>query len=259
MGEGTFCIRFLLDCGADIRDRDNEGRGVIQYAAMYGNEDMFNLALENGLSVEDTDSEGNTGLLLAAMYGTREAVQFLIARGANITHLNRAGENALMCAALGGRGDTVRELLATGLFDVNSQAANGKTALIYASCVLSSALLGNHGCLVALLEAPDIDVNKADHEGTTALMAAANSVFSGDCLEKLLKVDGVDLNAVDRLHETALMKAARTEHHSGYRALINAGADTTIVNREGKTAKSIYDDEQRIWKNIDFSTLYLGH
>ncbi len=61
-----------------------------------------------------------------------------------------------------------------------------------------------------------------------------------------MRQPGAAIDAVDDSGETALMKAARDrDSFAFYDALVDLGADTTLVNGKGATAADIRRETQR--------------
>ncbi|WP_318521946.1 ankyrin repeat domain-containing protein, partial [Photobacterium leiognathi] len=100
--------------------------------------------------------------------------------------------------------------------DINSvNAETGSTALHFA------AFYGQLNCVKALLEAPDIDVNKGNYEGQTPLyMAACNGHLN--CVKALVKAPGIDVNQGNTMGTAALHAAAHQGHLNCVKALLEA-------------------------------------
>jgi ankyrin repeat protein len=69
--------RLLLEKGADVESRDNEGRTPLGWAAEKGHEVVVKLLLERGAELEPRDNDGRTPLGWAARRG-HEAVANLL-------------------------------------------------------------------------------------------------------------------------------------------------------------------------------------
>ena len=68
----------LIDAGADIGTKDNEGRSPLHYVCNDGLIDIVKMLVEAGAGVRDTDNEGDTCLTLAAYCGRTETVRYLV-------------------------------------------------------------------------------------------------------------------------------------------------------------------------------------
>ncbi len=83
-------------------------------AALNGNRQVIESALENGFDVEATDSEMHTLLMMAAYNGHSEIVELLLERGATVDRRDIMDRTALMYASTGPFNETVNMLLDAG-------------------------------------------------------------------------------------------------------------------------------------------------
>lgn len=60
-----------------------------------------------------------------------------------------------------------------------------------------------------------------------------------ETVETLLKCSRVQIDMRSRYGQTALMKAAQAGKHNTFKILLDAGADYTIKNKQGKSAYDI--------------------
>jgi ankyrin repeat protein len=132
-------VRLLLDSGANIEARDEEGATPLMRAASYGQTEIFSLLLERGAKVNVRDKQGMTPLIgaacacaIATMNSTHDIMKLLLEKGANVNARARDGKSALMMAA-GSPDDpaSVRLLLSNGA-DPVSRDNKGNTALTFA-------------------------------------------------------------------------------------------------------------------------------
>lgn len=73
----------LLERGANLEARDNNGRTPLGAAIEYGVFHAVHLFLEHGADLEARDSNGHTPLVLAVRFGRVQMVEYLLERGAN--------------------------------------------------------------------------------------------------------------------------------------------------------------------------------
>jgi ankyrin repeat protein len=133
-------VRLLLDSGADIETRDEEGETPLMRAASFGQTETFELLLERGAKINVRDKRGMTPLIaaacacaLATMNNTYDIIKILLEKGANVNARTRDGKTALMMAA-GSPDDaaSVKLLLRWGA-DPMAKDNQGKTAMTFAS------------------------------------------------------------------------------------------------------------------------------
>ena len=144
------------------------------------------------------DSNGRTPLHVAAFAGQREAIKALVKRGADINLLDKDRYDGVTIAAVANDEETLRVLLA-------------------------------HGASAKLVT--------SRYDGT-ALIAAAHLGHAG--VVKQLIAAGAPLDLVNNLHWTAAIEAVvlgdgGVRHQETLRALINAGANVQLTDRQGNT------------------------
>jgi ankyrin repeat protein len=121
-------VKYLLQNGAHVKDRNKEGRFPLLFAADHGRTEVARLLIEHGADVNDVDHKGNFSLLSAACKGYSGFVALLSEKGANMKMALVDGQTPLMCAVKEGHVDTVKVLLERGV-TVNAKTTSGFTAL----------------------------------------------------------------------------------------------------------------------------------
>ncbi|HJQ23939.1 MAG TPA: protein kinase [Blastocatellia bacterium] len=101
---------------------------VLMYAAKDGHVGIVQDLLNAGAKLDAKDNDGDTALMYAAIDGRIDVMRALLNAGANVNAANNHADTSLMAAALRGRTEAVRLLLAAGA-DVNAKNQNGQTAL----------------------------------------------------------------------------------------------------------------------------------
>lgn len=82
------------------------------------------------------------------------------------------------------------------------------------------------------------EVNHQNVFGSSALMCGASHGYA-ETLHTLLKCDRVDINLLSRYGQTALMKAVQAGKLNTFQILVQAGADVSVRNKQGKSAYDI--------------------
>ena len=156
------------------------------------------LAAASRPALEAVDGHGRTPLHVATFARQREAVAVLLKAGANPGALESGRYDAVTIAAVADDEETLRVLL-------------------------------RHGASAKLIT--------SRYDGT-ALIAAAH--LGHDGVVRQLIAAGAPLNHVNNLHWTALIEAivlgdGGPRHQRSLQALLDAGADAGLTDREGRT------------------------
>ena len=145
-------------------------------------------------------------------------------------------QDLLLFAVKSGYLKAVQTLLEATGIEVNKANEDGSTALMIA------AKNGHAGVVQTLLEARGIDVNKASNRGFTALMIAAQNAHNGHvgAVQTLLEARGIEVNKASNRGFTALMIAAHNGHVEVVQTLLEAtGIEVNKASDRGYTALMI--------------------
>jgi len=161
-------MKVLLDAGADINARTENGRTAVSLAAA-ANFDLepLKFLLSKGADPKLAAQNGFRPLLVAAAGGDTRAIKMLIDHGAGPNKAAGNGMTPLMRAANGGHVDAVKLLLKMGA-DADAHTKKNQSALSFA------AGQGAEEIVRLLLEA-GATVNEQDSRGYSPLMYAAYS------------------------------------------------------------------------------------
>ena len=88
-------LKWLLDNGASIREKDFDKNSCALLAAKQGQLETLKWLLKNGSSVDDRNSFGNSCILLAALLGKIEIIKWLLENGCSINDKNNKGFSCL--------------------------------------------------------------------------------------------------------------------------------------------------------------------
>ncbi|HEU0049657.1 MAG TPA: ankyrin repeat domain-containing protein [Nitrososphaera sp.] len=171
-------VRSLIDAGANVNAREEEGETPLMYAAVEGHTEIVLLLLSRGAEINSVSINEETALGRAASMGRTAAAGILIEKGANIEKGGDSGTTPLMYASSAGHLETVKLLLKKGA-KVNAEDQDGDTALTYA------AIRGAPKEILNELIAARADVKHKNNRGKTAEILAAENDHKN--LAKLLK------------------------------------------------------------------------
>lgn len=104
------------------------------------NRRMINLLLDNGANIEQVCAGHLTPLMTACSHGSLESVKILVERGANLSACTPDGFTSLLLAARNRHSAVVSYLLCQDACIVTDIAANGYSALHYASLLNDSRI-----------------------------------------------------------------------------------------------------------------------
>lgn len=190
--------------------------------------DAVSHALSNGVDVNACDDYQWSALHLAARNGSVEVANILIRNGADIRAQSLCRWTPLETAAYWGHGNIVR-LLCDAETDPTFKKRIGMRA------VKLAASEGHKGIVDLLL--PVSFVN--DHEKEEALLRSAE--HGNLYLVETLVNAGVNINCRDEQGWTPLLRAVYGPHVNVAIFLLDQGADISLENDIGYTAKSIVD------------------
>lgn len=88
-----------LEDGAVIQATDPSGTNLASYAAAGGNLDILKKIVKEGISIHQPDNNGCTALSTAASCGKSDIVKYLIEQGADIGHTNKIGKTVANIAS----------------------------------------------------------------------------------------------------------------------------------------------------------------
>jgi hypothetical protein len=174
------------------------GYGGLHAAAHAGNVAGLRTALALGQAVDARDAYGRTPLHVATFARRHDAIRLLTAAGANLGALENDRYDAVTIAAVADDEETLALLLSLGASAKLTTSRYDGTALI------AAAHLGHDGVVRQLIRA------------------------------------GAPLDHVNNLHWTAAIEAVvlgngGLRHQATLRALVDAGADLALTDREGRT------------------------
>jgi uncharacterized protein len=233
-------VRQLLDDGASLDARDRTGATPLTTAAGAGEDAVAALFIERGARIDPQNLDGSSPLFVAIESDRTRIVRLLVDHGANVTLPGRNRITPLAAAAYGGDIELVRFLLEKGA-NPNAIDATGKTALAYAAG-------RGFAPVVRLLLENGADLNARLGNDLNALMWAAghsDEAGSADVAETMsvLLDAGAHVNEKDNRGRTALMITAELGHTEASDALLRHGADRSLTDSAGKTARDLANND----------------
>jgi ankyrin repeat protein len=253
-------LRALLAAGADANAPDQRGQTPLMLAVRsypYENHspaEVYEMLLAAGAkaSVNAKDSAGRTALMHAVWSGYPTALNFaksLIAAGARVNEADAEGKTALMLAARSNSAELIRTLFDAGArTSVNAKDGEGQTALIHAVIAYGGEPPPPAPETLKLLLDAGARINDADGKGRTSLMYAAEMYRDLKLgLLKALIAAGADVNVADAEGQTALMLAAKTNSPATVRALLEAGAKSSVNAKDRKGNSALLYNAAEYW------------
>ena len=250
-----FTIMNLLTrifCGTR-REKAQRMNQQLLHAALYGNLELVEQALQNGANLDATNHWGKTPLHLVCWYGHLDVVQYLLtSHAANLEATDNNGWTPLIEACYEGH-LTVVKYLAThganveavdneGLTPLHFACKNGRLALVQ-ELVARGANLGstnNHGCtalhlaciygrlaVVQELVTRGANLGSTDNRGCTALHLAC--IYGRLAVVQELVARGANLGSTDNDGWTPLLFACKNGHLALVQELVTHGADLFVT------------------------------
>ncbi|KAJ5727000.1 ankyrin, partial [Penicillium malachiteum] len=175
-------IEFLLEFGANIELRDQDGQTALFYAAKCGDQRSVQLLLQRGVDLHVEDHNGQTPLFIAIAHERIMIIQLLLEAGADCNMANKAGQTPLIHAVKGQHKSSLQRLLELGVNpDVTDEV--GRTPLSYAAESWDLTIMK---LLLEKGASPDLQ----DSHGRTPISHGAGTLESNDVplfLKKALK------------------------------------------------------------------------
>jgi len=169
-GDKPKVVKFLIDNGANIEERDHEEWTPLFFACFEGHIKIATLLLEEGANINHKNYEGDTilhiltsSIKMTYMDKCKNIFNLLIEHGIDINETNNSGNTPLTMACVSGNFDEAKILLELGAStDVNSyNLYGGKTPLIYAT-------INNYPKIIEILIKAGVNINEKDESNMTA-------------------------------------------------------------------------------------------
>ncbi|KAJ8133100.1 hypothetical protein O1611_g522 [Lasiodiplodia mahajangana] len=241
-------VKLLLDRGARVDERDNNGRTPLSLAAEWDHEKITELLLDQ---IDRQDENGGTNLFWAAAYAKRKIAELLLNRGALIDRTDENGETPLFwAAACAGR--KIAELLLNRGAQIDWKDENGETPLFWAikqspkrvdpfldqgrqyeMTPVSQASKRRNSEVIELLLARGAKVNVSDNTGMTPLLLATK-YGTRETVARLLDF-GAEVDVSNEDGMTPLLFAAKHGPGEIVELLLDKGCKLDVSNKDGMT------------------------
>jgi quinoprotein dehydrogenase-associated probable ABC transporter substrate-binding protein len=204
-------VRFLVHKGGDVNSQDGLGKYQLDVAVEQRDMDVIAELLRDGAKIESRDSDGWTPLMHAAAVDNVPAVRLLLANKATVDAATPDGYTALAYALANGRFAAAQTLVGAG--------------------ASVSAPFGPQKLTPLMITASQLPAENRE-------MALAEGVGPLD-VARLLVTRGANVNAKSTAGMTALMIAAVHDNPAMIGALVQLGADPTLKEAGGHTAREL--------------------
>lgn len=238
-------VKSMLDKGEfGVNDEVGFGKTPIYYALLNDQDDMVRLLLEKGAKVDVRDDEGRCPLTMAAKEGKNELVKAMVKAGGNPDSKGVKGMTALMIYTERSDGLEMAKFLVENGANVNARndRAWGKTALDMALTkdgnrqvayyLLENGANVTEGALFSALKKDKQLAMKMIDARKTVPSSALIAVIDDDKMFDLLVQKGASPSGV-------VKDAARTGNLKALRKLHEEGADPNQVGNPLELAKNV--------------------
>ena len=250
-------VALLLDEGADIEFRDDDGWTPLHIAVEKNKPEVVTLLLDRGANIEARTEREATPLYFAAANNESEAVALLLDRGANIEARTENGNTPLHFAAANNKPEIVALLLERGA-DIETRNYEGPLQVFWEGLFLKtlSAVLSvsldltmflvfggetEEDKLAHLSEYPDVIFRTG---GITPLHLAAG--HNKPEVVALLLERGADIHSRSALGSTPLHYAAAHGTPEVVALLLDRGADIEILDNSKFTPLDYAEENEHL-------------
>ncbi|XP_071109961.1 ankyrin repeat domain-containing protein 50-like [Haliotis cracherodii] len=123
----------LVENGADMSLKDEDGEDILHIACLGGNVDMVkHILLQTSVDVNSKGQYGRTPIMTAAAKGHRKAFDLLRRIGADVSLADDHGNNILHLACVGNREKMLKYIISLNIIDTNARNKYGLTAAMIA-------------------------------------------------------------------------------------------------------------------------------
>lgn len=223
--ENVEIIELLLESGADVKTVAIDGKSLLHLVAFNSKLSVVHYVLGLGFDINDRDKNDWTPLHYAAKFNPNvEVLKFFIGLGANIKAVSTDGLTLLHVVATNSSVSVVNYILSFD-FDINGIDVLGWTPLQYA------VRYNQNTDAIKLLLEVGADAEVVSPEGWNLVhLAAVNNIFVTDYVLSL----GLDINSKDAEGLSPLQYAVRYgDNIRIVKLLVDSGADVKVLTSKG--------------------------
>ncbi|XP_065845176.1 ankyrin repeat domain-containing protein 17-like isoform X3 [Oscarella lobularis] len=218
---------YLILAGADIEALDKLGRTPFLNAALYGAEGPMNVLIEKGCNIHAKDEYGDGALGLASENGHLKIGKRLVELRLDVNESDQEGVTSLHRACKDNRVEMAEYLISAGA-DIEAVSKFGRTPF------LEAAFYGAEGTLNVLIEKGCNIHAKAEAVYGNGALGLASEKGHLKIVKRLVGL-GLDVNEANHNGSTSLHRACKKNHVEMAEYLISAGADIEALNKFGRT------------------------
>ena len=93
--EKNECLKVLIEAGADVNIKTNEGKTATMFAAHRGHPECLKSLIVAGADVNIRNNKGNIAIMHALKWGNSQCLELLIQGGADVNYQNNDGQTIL--------------------------------------------------------------------------------------------------------------------------------------------------------------------
>ncbi len=226
-------VKSLISEGANINEKDEEGRTLLHTAAYFGRRNATKFLLEKGADVDAKDESGQTPLHLAVDYSSVPHVpKLLLDREAEVNARDKVNNTPLHLAVNGWNEDeSLLELLFHKGADIHARNNDGQTPLHVAAHWAKEEK--RNEIAVNFLLNNGAKIKAKDKNGYTPLLTAARN--GRDKIVQLLLAKGSDIDERSDDGLEAIHLAARYGHKNVVELLLDEGSGINVQDSQGMT------------------------
>ena len=214
-------VSTLLTSGADSNMADNDGWTPLMVGSQNGHNEVAELLLKDKVDFNACLKNGITAIYIASQNGHSVVVSTLLTSGADPNMAANDGWTPLMIGSQNGHNEVVELLL--------------KAKVNPISPALYLASQNGHSVVVSTLLTSGADPNiRTGVNGWTPLMIASAKGHT-EVAKQLIEHGDININCQAVGCITALHLASRYGHINIVRILLESGANSRLVNSEGKS------------------------